>query len=208
MALSTYSDLQTAIADFLARSDLASKIPDFIEMCEARMSRELNTRSQEGRTTLTTSIGTEYVTLPTDLRELRLVKINSDPITVLDSLSAQQLYSKYSSSAGAKPVAYCVVGTQLIMRPVPDAVYSVELLYSDGVEALTDENTTNTVLTRHPDAYLYGTLAAAYVYLMDEQRAAQYDGMFSRILEEIKKDTDKARHGGGGLTMNSDYVGA
>ena len=31
MAISTYSDLKTAIANFLARDDLTSVIPDFIQ---------------------------------------------------------------------------------------------------------------------------------------------------------------------------------
>ena len=47
MALSTYSDLKTAIANFLARDDLTTQIPDFIRLAEARMSRELDTRSME-----------------------------------------------------------------------------------------------------------------------------------------------------------------
>ena len=47
MSLDTYSNLQTSIANFLARDDLTTNIPDFISLAEARMSRELDTRSQE-----------------------------------------------------------------------------------------------------------------------------------------------------------------
>ena len=47
MAITTYAELKTAVANFLARSDLTDRIPEFISMAEARMGRELETRSQE-----------------------------------------------------------------------------------------------------------------------------------------------------------------
>ena len=75
MAISTYAELQTAIANFLARSDLTSQIPDFITLAEARMSRELETRSQEKRAQASTSASDEFISLPTDLRKIRLVKL-------------------------------------------------------------------------------------------------------------------------------------
>ena len=40
MAITTYAELKTAIANFLARSDLTDRIPEFIALAEARMSRE------------------------------------------------------------------------------------------------------------------------------------------------------------------------
>ena len=70
MAIATYTDLQTSIANFLARSDLTAQIPDFIALAEASMSRELETRSQEKRVTANTVSGNEYLALPTDLREV------------------------------------------------------------------------------------------------------------------------------------------
>ena len=57
MAIATYTDLQTSIANFLARSDLTAQIPDFIALAEASMSRELETRSQEKRATASTVSG-------------------------------------------------------------------------------------------------------------------------------------------------------
>jgi hypothetical protein len=63
--------LQTAIANFLARSDLNSQIPEFIQLAEARINRELETREQEKRSTATLQVGDEYIALPNDLREIR-----------------------------------------------------------------------------------------------------------------------------------------
>jgi hypothetical protein len=71
MAIATYADLQTSIENFLARTDLTAQIPDFIKLAEARMSRELETRSQEKRATASTVAGNEYIALPVDMREVR-----------------------------------------------------------------------------------------------------------------------------------------
>jgi hypothetical protein len=207
MAITTYTELQTALGNFLARSDLADRLPEFISLAEARMSRELETRSQEKRATAVTTSGDEFISLPTDLRSIRLVKLNTDPVDVLDYASPKDYYEAYSTSGGGRPKYYTVIGAEIAMRPIPDSSYTIEIIYSENVSALSDANLTNTVLTRHPDVYLYGALSAAYIYLMDEARAAQYDGLFSRAIDEIKRDNDKAFYSGA-LAMKSEYLGA
>ena len=207
MAITTYSELQTAIANFLARDDLTSRIPEYIELAEARMSRELDTRSQEKRATASTAASDEFISLPTDLRKIRLVKLNTDPIDVLEYASPQDYYETYSSSGGGRPKIYTVIGTEIALRPIPDSVMTVEILYSEDISSLSDSSATNTILSRHPDAYLYGSLHAAYLYLLDEARSNQYDALFTRVMTEIKQDNEKAFYGGP-LAMKSDYVGA
>ena len=204
MSISTYSELKAAVANFLARTDLTAQIPDFIQLAEARMSRELETRSQEKRATATLTANDEYVALPTDLREVREVKLNTSPNTVLEYRSPTALDSQFSG-AGGKPLAYSIVGNEIKFRPIPDSAYTAEIVYIGSLDALSDSNATNNILSRHPDAYLSGALAEAYVYLMDDARAQLYDGKFGRAIEEIKKDEQRAHYGTGTLHMTSIY---
>ena len=44
MALGTYSELKTSIANYLNRDDLTAVIPDFITLTENRLDRELRVR--------------------------------------------------------------------------------------------------------------------------------------------------------------------
>jgi len=205
MAITTFTELQTAIANSLARTDLTTNIPDFITLCEARLSRELETREQEKRAQATLAVGDEYTALPTDLREVREVKLNTSPNTVLEYMSPVALDNTYPSGANGKPVAYSIVGTEMKLRPVPDSTYTAEIIYVGSLEALSSSNLTNTMLTRHPDAYLTGSLVEAYLYLMDDQRAQLYDQKFSRIIEEIRKDEQRAHYGTGTLQIQSVY---
>ena len=206
MAFSTYSELKTSIANFLARDDLTSQIPDFIRLAEARMSRELDARSMEKRATATTVAGDGYISLPTDLREIRNVQLNTDPAKTLEYYTVQMINTDYAGQGQGKPKAYSIVGTEILLKPTPDAAYTLEIVYGENVQALSDEDTNNTILIRHPDAYLYGSLMNAYTYLMDETRASQYDQLFTRIMDEIIRDTEKARYGGV-LSMKTTYRG-
>jgi hypothetical protein len=204
MSIANYAELKTAVANFMARSDLTNQIPDFITMAESRMSRELETREQEKRSQATLVAGDEYILLPNDFREVREVKINASPTRVLTYYSPSALDSMYSSNGEGMPEGYSIVGLELKMRPIPDAAYTQEIVYIGSLPNIS--NTTTPILfTRSPDLYLYGALAEGYAYLLDEARAAQYDQKFTRILEEIKVDEQRSQYGSGSLTIKSAY---
>ena len=109
MSISTYSELKTAVANFLARTDLDDQIPNFIQLAEARLSRELETRDQEKRATATLTSGDEFIALPTDMREVREIKLNTSPNVVLEYKSPTALDTAYTGGSG-RPSAYSIVG--------------------------------------------------------------------------------------------------
>jgi hypothetical protein len=205
MAITNYSELKTSIANFLARDDLTTQIPDFISLAESRMSREMNARSQEKRATATLVSGDAYVSLPTDLRSIRLVKLNTSPKEVLEYYTPAKLDELYASNAQGKPRAYTIIGGEIKFAPEPDSSYTAEIVYQEGVPDLSDSNSTNEILTRHPDAYLYGSLAAASVYLMDDQKTTVYEQLFTRAIDEVKREEERSKQAGSALQMKSDY---
>ena len=204
MSISTYAELKTAIANFLARDDLTDQIPNFIQLAEARMSRELETREQEKRATATLTSGDEFIALPTDMREIREVKLNTNPNRVLTYHSPSSLDSTYPSTSSGVPQGFSIIGKEMNFRPIPDSSYTVELVYIGGLASISDVSTP-TLFLRSPDLYLYGALAEAYAYLLDEQRAAQYDQKFTRGIEEVRRDEGRAHYGSGSLRMQSIY---
>jgi len=204
MSIASYSELKTAIANFLARDDLTDQIPNFIQLAEARMSRELETREQEKRATATLTASDEYIALPSDLREVREVKINTNPVRVLTYHSPSSLDTSYSASAVGVPQGFSIVGVEMKLRPIPDSAYTAEIVYIGSLGSISD-TVTPTLFLRSPDLYLYGALAEAYAYLLDEGRAAQYDQKFSRGIDEVKRDEQRAHYGTGGLHIQSIY---
>ena len=121
------------------------------------------------------------------------------------SITPQKINELYASGGSGKPRAYTIIGGEIKFAPTPDSAYTAEIVYMEGVPDLSDSNTTNTILTRHPDLYLYGALSAASVYLMDDQKTQMYDSLFTRSMEELKREEEKGQHAGSGLFMKSDY---
>ena len=205
MAITTYAELQTAVDNWLARTDLAGRSPEFIALAEARMSRELETQSQEKRVVSTMTAGDAYVTLPADARQIRSVRLTTTPITVLQYQSPAAPGENFPGTGTGKPRYYSVVGGEVYFRPTPDSGYQAEIAYVGSVSALSDANTSNTILSRHPDLYLHGTLAEAFGYLMDEQRQAQHDALFTRTIAAVNADEDRVKYGGSPLQVQSQY---
>ena len=83
MSLSTYSDLQTSIANYLARSDLTSQIPDFITFAENRLRRELRIRQMLKSVTTATVSGDNTIEIPSDFLQARDFVVMTNPIQPL-----------------------------------------------------------------------------------------------------------------------------
>ena len=54
MAIGTYAELQTAVANWLDRDDLTDRIPEFIALAEAKMNRNLRISLMENVSTAIT----------------------------------------------------------------------------------------------------------------------------------------------------------
>lgn len=203
MAITTFEELKTAAANWLGRTDLKDRIPEFIALAEGRINRTVFARAQEVRSTATLVADDAYTSLPTDLRTIRAVQLNTTPTTVLRYMPPSQLERTYPSTTTGKPLVYTVIGTEIKWAPTPDSGYTAEILYTQGIPALSSSNAVNTYLTRSPDAYLYGALTEAHRYLMDPNQANNFDQLFSRAMSEIKAEDDEARWGGSPLQMKT-----
>ena len=71
MAIGTYAELQTAVANWLDRGDPTDRIVEFIDLAEARMNRNLRLRLMETTATGTLTAGTREYDLPTDYIQAR-----------------------------------------------------------------------------------------------------------------------------------------
>jgi len=73
MPFTSYSDLKTTVASYLARSDLTTVIPDFVRLAEERLRRDIRTRQMLVVAIATTTGGGSTVGLPTDFLERLLI---------------------------------------------------------------------------------------------------------------------------------------
>ena len=194
MAITTYSELKTAIADWLNRSDLASAIPNFISLAEAQMSRQIRHRKMVTRATAT--MDTPYFAVPADWKETIRFQLNTNPVTPLLYVTPEQLLedSQGYSSAG-QPMFFTTIGQQFEVLPQPDGSYDAELLYYSKLPALSDEAPTNWLLTESPDIYLYGALAQSAPYLKEDERTGIWAGLYQKFVDDMMLADERARIG-------------
>ena len=205
MAISTYAELQTSIASWLDRSDLTDIIPDFIALTESRHRRDFKIRRMETRVTANTIAGTEYYTLPENYVAMRNIKLNSDPKTSLEYLTPEIMDRLQAGSSTGMPKAYSIKGNDIQIRPIPDGVYEIEVAYYKTFTPLSDSNTTNDMLTHHPDVYLYGALVEAEPYLQNDKRIQVWQGFYERAKTDIITSNERDRHSGTAPVTRIDY---
>lgn len=201
MSITTYAELQTAVGDFLNRSDLTSVIPTFIDLAEADMQRRVRSYRMEARTTLT--LNAQYVDLPADWVEtvrIRTTGSEGAALALMDPATMARLRQSSADTAG-RPLYYTVSAGQLELFPTPDDSYSADLLYISKIPALADDQTTNWVLTNFPDAYLYGALIHSAPYLKEDERLVTWAAMHKAAIDAMNSESDAAKSSGRGLRM-------
>lgn len=202
MALATYTDLRSAIARVLQRSDLVAAIPDLIAVAESQMSQRLDARLQDTVSTLSTVSGTETVALPSDALSIRSLTVTSStPVIALDYVTPEKLRIDYAYKTAGTPLVYAVAGSNAYLAPVPDAAYTLTIVYRARVPSLSDSVTTNYVLSNYPDVYLYGALANAGPYIEDNARVTQWKQAFQMAIEGVNAVD---WHTGSSMTVRSD----
>lgn len=206
MAITTYTELQTAVENWLARKNLTSRIPEFIELCEARYHRELRVAGMEKRATTTLGISTEYVALPTDFIEARNFQLATTPVTLLRQMSPEEIDARYAGNAG-KPQFYAILGDEFQLAPAPDGEYFLELAYWARIPALTDSNTSNWMLEHHPDVYLYGALCEAAPYIHDDRRIPVWESKYGTAVSTLQRDADRRRWTSSSMQMRASVQG-
>lgn len=211
MALSTYTELKDAIADWLDRSDLTTRIPDFIALAEARLNRELRIRPMEVRSTLSLVAGQRYFALPGGYLQMRNIQLNTNPITPLEYITPEMLDRLYGSNTTGKPRAYTLIGDEIQLAPIPDTAHTLEVAYYEKFTPLGDGTagtvTTNWLSENAPDVILYGALIEAEPFVKNDERMPLWLNAYKEAIDKIQKADNKDRHSGSQMRIRNVYSG-
>jgi len=201
MSFATYSDLQTSIANYLARSDLTSVIPDFITLAENRLRRELRIRQMLKSVTTSTVSGDATVELPSDFLEIRDFVVMTNPIQPLSYSSPSSLSNDMRTSEVGVPLSYTILASEFQLAPAPDGVYTLKMLYFAAPPYLSSSNASNVFLNVAPDGLLYGALVEAEPYLMNDARINTWGSMYDRAITSLTKSDEEGQYSGVPLAM-------
>lgn len=201
MAFTSYSELQTTIANYLARTDLNAQIPDFIRLAEVRLNRDLRIRQMSNVATTTTTNGDPTVELPIDYNMIRDIHLNTNPVATLSYESPSNFYRNARTSTIGQPKFYTILAQEIQLSPVPDGEYEIQMLYYSSVQALSDLNPSNVFLATCPDLLLYGALAEAEPYLMNDERVQTWKTFYDVGVQALTQSDDEGEYSGSPLAI-------
>lgn len=197
MSLDTYANLKQEIIDWSHRDDLDLKIDTFIDMAESKMFANsvepLKLRDQETREAFSTSITTRFAALPAGYqsqRKLRIQITNGESIK-LTYRAPEQL--EILSSVGI-PLFFTITD-QIEFERISDQVYTGEIQYIQEFTPLSSSNTTNAVLTNHPEIYLFGSMWALKKHANEDAESADYYAQFIDAIKGANKKANAGRYG-------------
>jgi len=207
MAIGTYTQLQDAVSNWLGgRTDLTSRIPEFITLCEAKLNRELFVRQMETRSTTTadtTDTEPEFISLPSDFQSMRRIRLSSvtgkPRLIYLNGTQADEARYGDDNTSG-QPIYFTIMGSEIELIPTPDSNYTIEMVYRKYIPALAS-NSTNWLLTLAPDIYLYGTLLETAPYIKEDERIQVWATGFSQTLESLNRLGQQSSYNSGPLSV-------
>lgn len=194
MALTNYSDLKTTVANYLARSDLTSQIPDFIRLAENRLRRELRIRQMLKVVTATMTPSDSTVSLPADFLQLRDIHIDGSPVSTVTYQSPSAFFRNARTAESGIPVFYTILASEFQFAPIPDSNYTARMLYYAAPPYLSDSNSSNMFLANCVDALLYASLAEAEPYLMNDARISTWASLYDRAVNAITTSDDQGEY--------------
>jgi hypothetical protein len=224
-----YASLQTAISDWLLRSDLEQQIPTFISLAEASFNRRLRLRAMLKQVITVSRNG--RATLPSDFLEVKKVQLDL-PVRMLRYVTPDELVTRQTNPVSV----YSILGDSLILTPdtwtatkPPEEILQVEdsnyllrdvpnslnnivaaaeagvvpigLTYYGKIKALSNTQTTNDLLDLAPDLYLFGSLMATSHYLKEDNRLSLWKSLYDEAVAEQRIAEDRAEHGSAPLIM-------
>lgn len=219
MSLASYSDLQTAVPEWLARvgdTALTARIPDFVYMAEQRIAygsesvgqvpkiEPLRIAAMETSFSIATIAGTETIALPSGYLSMRSIYVDGSPVAPINYVTPNQREDIWMQiTSQGKPKIYTILGNNIVFSPTPDAIYTVKGWYYQKFAALVTSST-NWLMTNAPGVYLYATLLEAALYNNDDSGAMRFGAQYISMINALQSQDEQDRHSGATLTMMSD----
>lgn len=214
MAISTYTELKTAVLEWSARSDLSSTIQDeVIDMAESLFKTAPEDRNSpmmgglrvnKSATTGTLTSGTTALTLPSDYLEMDRLRITGANGYVLD-YGTPDTIGRISESGSGAPKNFGINANIEFELPA-DSAYSYELQYWPSLPALGASQTTNWLLTNYPHVYLHACLYYVGVYTRDDEMMTTNKAWYREAAYTVNKAYRRGRQTRGPISTRPDIV--
>ncbi|MGV1751539.1 phage adaptor protein [Agrobacterium sp. CG674] len=193
MALNTYDQIKTAVADYIMRPD--APIDSFIALGQSDVAPFIKHYLQEATVNLTTAANA--VTLPADFQEARRVVVDGE------LANPTSIYRKDFIACSDN---YYQKGKQLVFVPEKDTSRSVELSYYARFPFIDTTHPTNWLTENGFSSVIFhAALVRAYRWMKDKDSEAVEKNSLNEAIANVVADHNRAT--GSGNQVEIDFGG-
>lgn len=184
MSIATYSELQTAVQNWLDDTSISSFVPDFITLGESRINRDLDKIRVSWTTgSLTGTQSSRSIALPTLFVEPRsLMLTTSGEQVMLTPFVAGTMELRTSDGT---PRAWCINGTNIDLDCPCDQAHT--FLFRYRLKWAIATTLTSWLLTNHPDVYFFASMIEAESYRQNNDEALKYEVRYRAAVDEVNR---------------------
>jgi len=176
----TYTELVTKIRDYTEVSDTvftSTIINGFIQDAEFRILRDVDSDNNRQYATSTVIATQKFVNLPDDLLVIRSAEIvDTNNNRYFLEVRDMTFLDEYNSSGNTGIPKYYANWneTEMLMAPVPDQAYTIQVNYILKPTGLSANTATTYLSQQFPNGLLYACLVEAYGFLKGPNDMLQY----------------------------------
>jgi hypothetical protein len=205
MALASFGDLQSAVANWLNRSDIAVHIDTMIDLGSRRIRREqewdqriysmeLSNGVPNGALSVTQQgqilpakvriIKTLWPTAGTDMRPLEQTTFDELRTRAAGNFDATGTPRMFALVPTGDP---STAGPRLFLWPQPSGAYTIDFLYVNDPGDITAQNVT-ALFTYAPDVYIFAALAESAPFLKHDERVPMWERKYLVALASLNSE--------------------
>ena len=132
------------------------------------------------------------VPTPADFLEMKDIHIDANPVVNLNFKTVSQFYRLSNSSGSGVPINYTLVSDNFVLAPRPTGSSIINMTYYKIPKVLSDTNPSNEYLEVCPDLLLYASLVESAPFLMNDERLATWEALYTRGLTSITKSDEQS----------------
>jgi len=181
-----YGEIRTQFKAILNRRDCSNALADtFLNQSLLRCTRELRTPAQEAQFIMT--VGSTFTGFPVPADMIQLIAMMATTTDgqqrKIDNKSLAR-FLEYDVYIGS-PAYYARIGNAYQFRPVPAEGTELVLYYYGEFEQFSGDSDETVLSLVAPDLLIYGALAYAADYFMDD-RSDAFEGRYGQIAQALQ----------------------
>ena len=193
----SYTTIGSYFANAINRDDLGSRYPEFLDLAEQRIAKEIFPRGFETRGTGTFVAGTPTVVNPSSYREIKSFDFvaNGTRINLEERTYEYCIDYAPATAATGTPKYYAPYGSgQFYVAPTPGTNWTYQIVYNQRLTPLEGTGTagTNWLTQNHPDLLIAALMLEAEMYLKNDQRIGvwqqKYAGAAQALMEQWRRE--------------------